>query len=121
MPGCAYQRIQCPSTSLGSWTTELLVSLVTAGGLLAAPVTVSRLLLSNGERAEILLDLNGPRATPLQLMSFATEYRPPFRRHMSAGMGVPGLPERVDFPLLKTARPGTRNRRRTSIPATLVP
>jgi len=43
------------------------------GGLLNAPVTVTRLRLAPGERAEILLDLNGMNGQVIQLMSYASE------------------------------------------------
>lgn len=43
------------------------------GGLLNAPVTVTRLRLAPGERAEILLDLNGMNGQIIQLMSYASE------------------------------------------------
>jgi FtsP/CotA-like multicopper oxidase with cupredoxin domain len=39
------------------------------GGLLNAPVTTDRLRLSNGERAEILVDLTGMEGDSLLLMS----------------------------------------------------
>lgn len=43
------------------------------GGLLAAPAEMDRLLLSSGERAEILLDLTGMEGDSLLLMSFGSE------------------------------------------------
>ena len=43
------------------------------GGLLNAPVTVTRLRLAPGERAEILLNLNGMNGQIIQLMSYASE------------------------------------------------
>lgn len=43
------------------------------GGLLEAPVTLDRLWLSNGERAEVLLDLSGLEGDSLLLMSFGNE------------------------------------------------
>jgi len=43
------------------------------GGLLNTPVTVTRLRLAPGERAEILLDLNGMNGQIIQLMSYASE------------------------------------------------
>lgn len=43
------------------------------GGLLNTPVTVTRLRLAPGERAEILLDLNGMNSQIIQLMSYASE------------------------------------------------
>ncbi len=43
------------------------------GGLLNAPVEVTRIRLSPGERAEILIDLNGMNGQQLHLMSYASE------------------------------------------------
>lgn len=43
------------------------------GGLLNSPVTTNRIRLSPGERAEILIDLNGMNGQTLHLMSYASE------------------------------------------------
>lgn len=43
------------------------------GGLLSSPVSVTRLQISPGERAEILLDLNGMSGQNIYLMSYASE------------------------------------------------
>ncbi|MBA4260272.1 MAG: bilirubin oxidase, partial [Chitinophaga sp.] len=43
------------------------------GGLLNAPVNTTRLRLGPGERAEILLDLNGMNGQTIYLMSYASE------------------------------------------------
>ena len=43
------------------------------GGLLDAPVSLTRLLLAPGERAEILLDLSAQQGQSINLMSFASE------------------------------------------------
>ncbi|MBP6390163.1 MAG: multicopper oxidase domain-containing protein [Flavobacteriales bacterium] len=45
----------------------------TDGGLLNAPVTVDRLQLMPGERAEVLLDLGGLQGQSFQLFSYASE------------------------------------------------
>lgn len=45
----------------------------TDGGLLAAPVALTRQFLSNGERAEILLDLTGMEGQTFDLMSYGSE------------------------------------------------
>ena len=44
------------------------------GGLLTAPVQVTRIRLSPGERVEILLDLNGMTGQQFYLMSYASEF-----------------------------------------------
>ena len=43
------------------------------GGLLAAPVTMTRIMLSSGERAEVLVDLSGMEGDSLLLKSFGSE------------------------------------------------
>jgi FtsP/CotA-like multicopper oxidase with cupredoxin domain len=43
------------------------------GGLLAVPAATNRLWLSNGERAEVLLDLTGMEGDSLLLMSYGNE------------------------------------------------
>lgn len=50
------------------------------GGLLESTVTQNRILLSPGERAEVLIDFGGNNGQTLSLMSYATEMPP----------GVPG-------------------------------
>ena len=47
--------------------------IATDGGLLAAPVTLTRLRLAPGERAEILLELAGKEGQSFYLKSFASE------------------------------------------------
>lgn len=91
------------------------------GGLLEQPVVVSRLLLSNGERAEILLDLNGQQGDSLMMMSYATEMSTTIPGNMNGGMGGSGPLERVDFPLLKLRVLGPGTGGSTSTPANLIP
>lgn len=43
------------------------------GGLLTAPEAMTRIMLSSGERAEVLLDLTGMEGDSLMLMSFGSE------------------------------------------------
>ena len=47
--------------------------IATDGGLLDAPVTLTRLRLSPGERAEILINFNGYESQSIHMMSFASE------------------------------------------------
>ena len=96
------------------------------GGLLSAPVPVTRLMLSPGERAEILVDMNGMAGKVLYLMSYASElamgvqggptmYMPPPSPAMDSPLNG------VDFNILRinvgiqTAFPVT------TVPASLVP
>ncbi len=47
--------------------------IATDGGLLAAPNTLTRLLLAPGERSEILVDLGGMNGQTITLMSYGSE------------------------------------------------
>lgn len=44
------------------------------GGLLAAPLALTRLQMAPGERAEILIDFDGMQGQTVQLMSYAAEF-----------------------------------------------
>lgn len=66
------------------------------GGLLAAPVPTTRILLSSGERAEILLDLSGLNGQTLHLMSYGSEL--PMGVQGGPVMMMPGAPP-MDSPL----------------------
>jgi len=45
----------------------------TDGGLLESPVPLTRLRLSNGERAEVLVDFSGQEGSRVRMMSFSSE------------------------------------------------
>ena len=45
----------------------------TDGGLLEEPVALTRLMLSTGERAEILVDFSGQESSQLKLLSYSSE------------------------------------------------
>ncbi len=47
----------------------------TDGGLLAEPVSITRLQMSPGERAELLIDFSGMEGQSIQLMSYASEFQ----------------------------------------------
>jgi blue copper oxidase len=44
------------------------------GGLLTSPVSMTRLLISPGERYEILIDLNGMEGESVQIMNYGTSF-----------------------------------------------
>ncbi len=89
------------------------------GGLLPAPASTNRLMLSNGERAEVLLGLTGLEGDSLLLMSYGNEL----------GQAMPGssniilegsLLNGIAFPVLRIRiGPPTANPV-TAIPSTLV-
>ena len=64
------------------------------GGLLDSPVPLTRLVLSPGERAEIIVDFSGMNGQSIDLMSFASEF--PVAMYgaaqpgMGAGLTIPG-------------------------------
>lgn len=88
-------------------------------GLLETPVPTDRLLLSNGERAEVLLDLTGMEGDSLMLMSYASELEDPvpgssfFLWESSALNGI-------DFPVLRIRVGAPTDDPITTVPVTLV-
>ena len=90
------------------------------GGLLNAPVNMDRIWLSNGERAEVLLDLTGLAGDSLLLMSFGSELPqtvPGANNILWEGSILNG----IDFPVLRIRVTPPTAAPVTSIPATLVP
>mgnify|MGYP001016954590 FL=1 len=90
------------------------------GGLLNAPVNMDRVWLSNGERAEVLLDLTGLEGDSLLLMSFGSELPqtvPGANNILWEGSILNG----IDFPVLRIRVTPPTAAPVTSIPATLVP
>lgn len=66
----------------------------TDGGLLNSPIVLTRLRLAPGERADILVDLNGKQGQTINLMSFASELPNgiygALQPGMGAGQSIPG-------------------------------
>ncbi|MCC7501727.1 MAG: multicopper oxidase domain-containing protein [Flavobacteriales bacterium] len=90
------------------------------GGLLNAPVNMDRIWLSNGERAEILVDLTGMEGDSLMLMSYGSELpqtMPGANNILWEGSILNG----IDFPVLRIRVTPPTAAPITSIPATLVP
>ena len=93
------------------------------GGLLTAPVQVTRIRLSPGERVEILLDLNGMTGQQFYLMSYASE----FPTGIQGGTPIPSMNTAmyspingIDFNILQlNVTPPTVNPV-TTIPSSLV-
>ncbi len=89
------------------------------GGLLPAPVSTDRLMLSNGERWELLLDLSGMEGDSLLLMSYGNEL----------GQSMPGssnilfegsLLNGITFPVLRIRIGPPTSDPVTTIPSALV-
>lgn len=88
------------------------------GGLLSAPVEQDRIRLSNGERAEVLLDLSGMAGDSLMLMSYATELTssmPGSSYILWEGSALNG----IDFPVLRIRVTAPTADPVTSVPASL--
>ncbi len=89
------------------------------GGLLSAPATMTRLILSSGERAEILVDLTGLEGDSLMLMSYGSEAahdRPRLQQHALGEQSA----ERYRLPDPAHPRGAAYERSVASIPTTLV-
>ncbi|HNF72798.1 MAG TPA: multicopper oxidase domain-containing protein, partial [Chitinophagaceae bacterium] len=99
------------------------------GGLLPAPVSMNRLLLSNGERAEILVDLGSMLNDTLYLRCYGSELPNGIYGADSVGdAGVNQIPDYynntlngVDFDLLQIRVVAQTSTPVTSIPTTLIP
>jgi blue copper oxidase len=100
----------------------------TDGGLLAAPVALTRLRLMPGERAELLMDLTGQEGNSFQLMSYASELPNGILGSPQVGNGMAVLDgylenalNGADFPLTSFTVGAMTNDPITTIPSALVP
>lgn len=112
----------------GLSNNQSFFQIATDGGLTAQSNSMTRLLLSPGERSEILLDLSGMETQTIRLMSYASEM--PLGIYGSAMVGM--APDTIidytqnklngaDFDLLELRIVGQTASPVTSIPLTLVP
>ncbi len=98
------------------------------GGLLSSPVALTRLWLSPGERAEILINLSGKNGQTIYLKSYASEFpngiygaTNPGRMPMMTLNGYNPSPiNGVDFNILKINVTSPTSNPVTTIPASLV-
>jgi len=98
------------------------------GGLLNAPVSLTRLRLAPGERAEILIDLSGKEGQNINLMSYAAEFPSAIYGALQPGMGagqtIPGYTANVlngqNFNIMSFNVVATTSNPVTTIPTTLV-
>ncbi len=67
----------------------------TDGGLLNAPVPVTRIRISPGERAEVLIDLSSMAGQTIYLMSYASE----FPMGVQGGIPMPGMDSSMNSPI----------------------
>ena len=95
-------------------------------GLLPAPVSTTRIRLSPGERAEILLDLSGMNGQTIHLMSYASELPMGIQGGPTMPM-PPGSPlmnsplNGIDFNILQINIGAQTSSPVTAIPTTLIP
>lgn len=73
--------------NLGLTGNKTFYQIASDGGLLSAPVSLTRLKLSPGERAEILIDFSGMSGQAIHLKSFASEFSNGFYGATNPGMG----------------------------------
>ncbi len=95
------------------------------GGLLNAPVLTTRIRLSPGERAEVLVNLNGMNGQTIYLMSYASELPSGVQggatMPMMSGPPMDSPLNGIDFNILKLNVVAQTANPVTTIPTTLVP
>jgi bilirubin oxidase len=90
------------------------------GSLLDQPVSRNRLIISNGERYEILLDLTGQEGSVFLMMSYATEMLTDIPG-AAQGMGMDAsYLNGVDFPLMQIQVTAPTSNPITTVPNTLI-
>lgn len=89
------------------------------GGMLNATVPLQRLSLSNGERAEILLDLSGMEGDSLLLMSFGSELSETVPGSANILWETSAL-NGIDFPVLRIRVQAPTSEPVTTLPTSLV-
>lgn len=94
------------------------------GGLLDVPVSMSKLILSPGERAEILVDLTGKEGQSLTLKQFGSllpqGYPGGMMMNMGGGNNMMGPLDDTDFDLMTILVTAPTANPVTNIPATLI-
>ncbi|MEN8884746.1 MAG: multicopper oxidase domain-containing protein [Flavobacteriaceae bacterium] len=74
--------------NLGLTNNQTFYQIASDGGLLPSPVSLTRLLLAPGERAEILVDFSGKNGQAIYLKSFASELPNGIYGATNPGMGA---------------------------------
>ena len=113
---------------LGFTNNQTFYQIATDGGLLDSSRAISRLLLSPGERAEILIDFAGMLGQDIEMKSFASELPAGIYGAETVGLGEDTIPEYQfnylngsDFNLLDININSVTSVPVTVIPASLVP
>lgn len=101
--------------------------IATDGGLIDSSVTLNRLRLSNGERAEILVDLSSLQSDSVYLMNYGSEIPTGIIGAAQVGNGMASIPEYdlnplngADFNLLKIKVVAPTANPITTIPTALI-
>ncbi|HMT34329.1 MAG TPA: multicopper oxidase domain-containing protein [Chitinophagaceae bacterium] len=113
--------------NLGFTNNQTFYQIATDGGLLANPISLTRLVLSPGERAEILVNLSGMNGQSIYLKSFASEFGNGIYGAVNPGMGGgmtltgynPNPLNGADFNILKLNITAQNANPITTIPSTL--
>ncbi len=113
--------------NLGLSNNENFYLITTDGGLLNAPLQTTRLQMAPGERAEILVDLNGRENQTLFLKSYASEFQngiygatlPGMNANMTMNGYNPNSLNGADFDILQINVTAQNANPVTSIPSTL--
>ena len=74
--------------NIGLSNNQTFYQIASDGGLLTAPVSMTRLRLSPGERAELLINFSGLLGQSVQLVSYGTELPSAIYGATQPGMGV---------------------------------
>ena len=114
--------------NLGLSTNESFHMIGSDGGLLAAPVAMTRLQLAPGERAELLVNLSGKNGQSLQLMNYGSTLPSAIYGAAQPGMGpgqqLPGYSQNprngANYTLLQINVGAPTDLPVTTIPTTLV-
>lgn len=114
--------------NIGFSANQTFYLIGTDGGLLNAPLALTRLMLAPGERADILLNLTGMTGQNLSLLSYASELANAIYGAAQPGMGagqvIPGYTSNplneANFTLLSIAISTPTSNPVTAIPASLV-
>ncbi|MBL7923423.1 MAG: multicopper oxidase domain-containing protein [Bacteroidia bacterium] len=115
--------------NLGLQGNQSFYQMATDGGLLDAPVSLTRLRLAPGERAEILVDFSGMVGQSTFLMSYASELPNAIYGAAQPGMGpgqvIPGYTSNplngVNFNIMRFDVVAPTAGAITTVPAALVP
>lgn len=114
--------------NLGLNNNQSFYQIASDGGLLSSPVQLTRLLLSPGERAEILIDFSGMNNQTTYLKSFASELQNGIYGATNPGMGAgmtmngykPNPLNGADFNILQFTIGSQTTNPITTIPSSLV-